>query len=71
MMNNEMMTRSLIAGVVTLVVGIVVTFMVNVAFPTTNLVWSMIAVGFASFFSGFAGYYFGMNADNGETVYNP
>lgn len=70
-MNNEMMTRALIAGIVALIVGILVTFIVSFAFPTTNLAWSMIAVGFASFFGGFAGYYFGMNADNGETVYNP
>ncbi len=60
---QTLFTRSVIAGIVAIVFGVVATFLVDIVVPTTNLTWAMIAVGFASFFGGFAGYYFGFRED--------
>ncbi len=60
---QTLFTRSLIAGIVALLFGLIATLLVDVVIPTTNLQWALIAVGFASFFGGFAGYYFGFRED--------
>lgn len=55
-MNNQTLLRSLIAGLIALAFGLLVTFAVAIMIPTGNLRWSLIAVGWASFFGGAAGY---------------
>lgn len=48
--------RAVIAGLVAVVFGLIATLIVDLFVPTTNLEWSLIAVGFASFVAGLAGY---------------
>lgn len=36
--------------------GLAAAYIINLIIPTTNLGWSLIAVGFAAFFSGVFGY---------------
>ncbi len=55
-MKNISWVQALIAGVIGVVLGLVITFVVSLIIPTTNLSWSLIAVGFASFFAAFSGY---------------
>lgn len=47
-----------ISGLVSLVIGLVATYAVSFAVPTSDLQWALYAVGFASFFSGFFGRYY-------------
>ena len=44
------------SGAIGLVIGLVATYLVSLIFPTTNLRWSLVAVGFASFFGALGGY---------------
>lgn len=61
-------TRALIAGIVAVIFGVLATFLVDMVAPTANLMWAMTAVGFASFFGGFAGYYFGFREDREQLL---
>ncbi|MDY6779841.1 MAG: hypothetical protein SV760_04710 [Halobacteria archaeon] len=47
---------ALVAGVIGMVLGVVVTVGVSLVFPTDELAWSLIAVGYAGLFSGMFGY---------------
>ncbi|MDY6761783.1 MAG: hypothetical protein SVY41_01930 [Candidatus Nanohaloarchaea archaeon] len=47
------------SGLISILVAIAVTYAASIVFPTSNLGWALIAVGFASFFSGFFGRYYG------------
>ncbi len=42
-----------ISGLVSLFFAVVITYGVAMVYPTSNLQWTLTAVGFASFFSGF------------------
>jgi hypothetical protein len=42
--------------VVAIIIALIITYLVSLVIPTGNLTWSLIAVGFASFISAFAGY---------------
>lgn len=53
---ESIFARAVISGLVAVVVGVIATFIVEIFIPTANLDWALIAVGFASFFSGLAGY---------------
>lgn len=43
----------LISGAVGATIGVIITYGVSFAIPTSDLSWALIAVGAASFFSGF------------------
>jgi hypothetical protein len=45
----------LFSGVISLAIALAVTYAVSFAVPTKDLQWALIAVGIASFFSGFFG----------------
>ena len=48
----------LVSGIISTVIGLAATYAVSVIIPTTDLEWTLTAVGFASFFSGlFSDYY--------------
>lgn len=47
-----------ISGVTSLIISLVVTYGVSLAYPTGDLQWALTAVGFASFFSGFFGHHY-------------
>jgi len=58
-MNQISWGRAAVSGVIGVIFGLVITYIVNLINPTTNLRWSLIAVGFASFFAAFRGYIVG------------
>ncbi|WP_414838122.1 hypothetical protein ACK3SF_01840 [Candidatus Nanosalina sp. VS9-1] len=41
------------SGAISLVIAVAVTYAVSLAYPSSDLQWALIAVAFASFFSGF------------------
>ena len=47
-----------ISGVSSLVMSVAVTYGVSLVYPTSDLQWALIAVGFAGFFSGFFSHYY-------------
>ncbi|MFB6115922.1 MAG: hypothetical protein ABEK10_00265 [Candidatus Nanosalina sp.] len=47
------------SGVISLVISLVATLGVAQVFTTEDLQWALVAVGFASFFSGFFSRYYG------------
>jgi len=51
--------RAILSAIFGLVIGVIFTALVNLLKPSTDLVWAMIAVCFASFFSALAGYIVG------------
>lgn len=51
--------EELTSGIVSTAIGLTATYAVSFAIPTSNLQWALTAVGFASFFSGFFGRYYG------------
>jgi hypothetical protein len=48
--------RAAVSGAIGVIIGLVITCVVNLINPTANLQWSLTAVGFSSFFASFAGY---------------
>ena len=46
------------SGVINLAISLVLTYGASIVYPTADLQWALIAVGFASFFSGFFGSYY-------------
>jgi len=65
-MSMSLIGNAAIAGVIGLVIGVVFTFLVNLIKPTPDLTWSLIAVAFAAFFAGFAGYIVGIKEKDKE-----
>ena len=55
-MNQVSWGSAVLSGVIGVVIGLVATYVMSLIRPTTNLQWSLIAVGIASFCSAFAGY---------------
>jgi len=51
---------AIMSGTIGIVIGLFSTYVVSLIIPTTNLKWSMTAVGIAAFFSAFAGYLVGV-----------
>lgn len=41
------------SGAISLVIAVAVTYAVSMIYPTSDLPWTLTAVGFGSFFSGF------------------
>jgi len=56
MMNKISWGRAAVSGAIGVISGLVITCVVNLINPTSNLQWSLTAVGFASFFAACAGY---------------
>lgn len=56
---NTLRSRAIVSGILAVVIGLIATVIADLFFPTTNLLWALIAVGFASFFAGSMGYYSG------------
>jgi uncharacterized membrane protein len=52
---------TIIAGIISIVIGVTTTYIVGQFIPTADLMWALIAVTFASFFSGIGGYASGFN----------
>jgi hypothetical protein len=55
-MNQISWSRAAVSGVIGVIFGLVITYVVSLINHTTNLQWSLTAVGFASFFAASAGY---------------
>ena len=55
-MSNVPWSRAAISGVIGLLIGLAFTYVVGLIIPTTNLRWSLTAVGFASFFAAISGF---------------
>ncbi len=55
-MSDVSWSRAIVSGIIGLLVGLAATYIINLIIPTTNLGWRLIAVGFATFFSGVFGY---------------
>lgn len=47
--------RELLSGVVAVVIALIITYLVSLVIPTTELTWALIAVGIGSFVSAVAG----------------
>jgi len=60
---DNLYTRSVIAGLISIVVGIAVAALVAQIIATADLEWALIAVGFASFFSGLGSYIAGQQQE--------
>ncbi len=56
---NNPMGGAVMSGILSLVINLVVTYIISLLFPTTDLGWAMTLVAIASFFAGFFGYYGG------------
>mgnify|MGYP006875068633 CR=1 FL=1 len=50
--------EELTSGVISTAIGLTATYAVSLAIPTSDLQWTLTAVGFASFFSGFFSRYY-------------
>jgi hypothetical protein len=55
-MNQILWGRAAVSGVIGVIIGLVITYFVSLINHTTNLQWSLTAVGFASFFAASGGY---------------
>ena len=55
-MDGRRIRGAALSGVVAIIIALIITYVVSLIIPTGNLTWSLIAVGFASFISAFAGY---------------
>ncbi|RIK44493.1 MAG: hypothetical protein DCC55_02180 [Chloroflexi bacterium] len=51
------MGGAVLAGIISLVVNLIVTWIVAMLFPTADLGWALTLVAITSFFAGFFGYY--------------
>ena len=65
-MRKSLIGNAAIAGGIGLAIGVVITFVINLIKPTPDLSWSLIAVAFAAFFSGFAGFIVGVKEKDKE-----
>jgi hypothetical protein len=69
--NGEVWIRSIIGGIIALIIGLAATYFVDMVLVTSDdLQWALIAVGFASFFAGFAGFMSGVIRSDEITPYS-
>lgn len=52
--------RSVLSGIIGMVIGVIITYIISLGIPTENLFWAILAVGDASFFAGFFGHWRGL-----------
>ena len=55
-MNQISWGGAAVSGAIGVIIGLVITYVVSLINHTTNLQWSLTAVGFAPFFAACAGY---------------
>jgi len=55
-MKQMSLGKSAISGVIGVIIGLFITYVVSLISPTSNLQWSLTTVGFSSFCAAFAGY---------------
>ena len=53
---QRLIIGAFIAGIIAILFGVGATFIINQITASSDLNWALIAVGFASFFAGAAGY---------------
>jgi len=58
-MKSVLMFRAVLSCVIGLAIGVIVAGLVNLAVPSTNLVWTVLPICLAAVISGFAGYVIG------------
>jgi tetrahydromethanopterin S-methyltransferase subunit C len=58
-MKSVSLFRAILSCVIGLVIGVILTALVNLAIPATNLTWALIPTCTAAVLSGFAGYIVG------------
>jgi len=58
-MKSVSLFRAVLSCVIGLVIGVILTALVNLAIPATSLTWALIPTCLAAIFSGFAGYIIG------------
>jgi len=58
-MKSFSLFRAILSSVIGLVIGVIITALVNLAMPATNLAWTLIPICLAAIFAGFAGYIVG------------
>mgnify|MGYP000962192148 CR=1 FL=1 len=65
MERKEAISKAILSGTIAVPCGLGFTLLISLIIPTTNLLWALIAVGFASFFAAFGGY-LGAKAEDRE-----
>jgi small basic protein len=58
-MKGVSLFRAILSCVIALVIGVIVGALVNLAVPSTNLLWTLLPICLAAVLSGFAGYLVG------------
>jgi len=58
-MKSVSLIRAILSCIIALVIGVILTALVNLAVPATNLAWTLVPICLAAVFSGFAGYLIG------------
>ncbi len=58
-MKSVSLFRAILSGVIGLVLGVVLTALVNLALPGTSIPWTLVPICLASVLSGLAGYLVG------------
>jgi small basic protein len=58
-MKSVSLFRAILSCVIALVIGVIVGALVNLAVPSTNLLWTLLPICLAAVLSGFAGYLVG------------
>lgn len=61
-MNRPLWTQAAVSALIGLAIGLAFTYSLNLIFGLGNSPWTLLVVGFASFFSGFAGFWNGTKA---------
>ena len=54
-MKNISIKNAFISGIIGLCIGLIITYIINLFYPSGNLIWNLFAVGTASFFASFGG----------------
>ena len=55
MMKNISIKDAITSGIIGLCIGLIITYIINLFYPSGNLIWNLFAVGTASFFASFGG----------------
>jgi hypothetical protein len=58
-MKSVSLFRAILSCVIGLVIGVIITGLVNLALPSTNLLWTLFPICLAAVLSGFTGYLVG------------
>ncbi|MCJ7450218.1 MAG: hypothetical protein MUP58_00580 [Candidatus Nanohaloarchaeota archaeon QJJ-9] len=61
--------ESVISGIISMVISLVITTGIAQLIPTGNLNWALIAVGYVGFFSGMISYVNGVKSERGKKLW--